>query len=262
MNAATVPSGALPDIAELTKKLGAPDATFDAWRDSVPDKHWVKLDLSALRIGYELGRSIQPAQAAQPSLHPATADLVRRFSVALAEKLAAAEQKYGYSDNWARPDWMDECRQHLLDHIAKGDARDVAAYCAFLWHHGERTAPAQPVGVPDGWAMVPREPTETMIEAADDTDSPGGDPCATPDYAVAYSAMLAASPQPPAQPSADAEDAARYRHVRKHFEVSAARHGYNDLLFIRPPGNASTQSAEIMDSVIDAASAAEGVSNV
>ena len=85
---------------------------------------------------------VQPP--AQPALHPETADLVRRFSAALAEKLAAAEQKYGYSDNWARPGWMDECRQHLLDHVAKGDPRDVAAYCAFLWHHGERTAPAQP----------------------------------------------------------------------------------------------------------------------
>jgi len=85
-----------------------------------------------------------PQPPAQPALHPATADLVRRFSVALAEKLTAAEQKYGYSDNWARPGWMDECRQHLLDHIVKGDPRDVAAYCAFLWHHGERTSPAQP----------------------------------------------------------------------------------------------------------------------
>lgn len=73
-------------------------------------------------------------------LHPATADLVRRFAAALAEKLAAAEKKYGYSDGWADPAWMDECRQKLMEHIAKGDPRDVAAYCAFLWHHGESTA--------------------------------------------------------------------------------------------------------------------------
>jgi hypothetical protein len=38
---------------------------------------------------------------------------------------------------------MDECRAKLLEHVANGDPRDVAAYCAFLWHHGERTA-AQP----------------------------------------------------------------------------------------------------------------------
>ena len=80
---------------------------------------------------------------AVPSLHPATADLVRRFSQALAEKLAAAEAKYGYSDGWASPDWMDECRAKLMEHIAKGDPRDVAAYCAFLWHHGASTAHAR-----------------------------------------------------------------------------------------------------------------------
>jgi len=78
-------------------------------------------------------------------LHPATRDLVDRFARALAEKLAAAEKKYGYSDGWADPDWLDECRQHLTEHVAKGDLRDVAAYCAFLWHHGASTAdPAQP----------------------------------------------------------------------------------------------------------------------
>ncbi|MDQ5959014.1 MAG: hypothetical protein QG592_92, partial [Pseudomonadota bacterium] len=81
---------------------------------------------------------------AVPSLHPATADLVRRFSQALAEKLAAAEAKYGYSDGWAFPDWMDECRAKLMEHIAKGDPRDVAAYCAFLWHHGASTARPEP----------------------------------------------------------------------------------------------------------------------
>ncbi|MGL4650428.1 MAG: hypothetical protein ACRC1H_13555, partial [Caldilineaceae bacterium] len=71
-------------------------------------------------------------------------ELVQRFAVALAEKLAAAEKKYGYSDKWAESDWMDECRAKLVEHVAKGDPRDVAAYCAFLWHHGERTALAQP----------------------------------------------------------------------------------------------------------------------
>lgn len=72
-------------------------------------------------------------------LHPQTVDLVRRFSDALAEKLLAAEVKYGYSDGWRSPDWMEECRAKLLEHVAKGDPRDVAAYCAFLWHHGEKT---------------------------------------------------------------------------------------------------------------------------
>jgi hypothetical protein len=74
-----------------------------------------------------------------PTLHPATEDLICRFSDALRDKLSAAEKKYGYSDGWASPDWMDQCRRHLDQHVAKGDPRDVAAYCALLWHHGEPT---------------------------------------------------------------------------------------------------------------------------
>ena len=85
--------------------------------------------------------STPPAQVS--GLHPATADLVTRFANALAQKLSLAEKKYGYSDGWLSPDWMDECRTKLQEHIAKGDPRDVAAYCAFLWHHGESTVPAQ-----------------------------------------------------------------------------------------------------------------------
>ena len=80
--------------------------------------------------------------AAPAQLHPKTLDLVTRFAGSLAAKLSAAEQKYGYSDGWAESDWLDECRAKLLEHVAKGDPRDVAAYCAFLWHHGARTAAA------------------------------------------------------------------------------------------------------------------------
>lgn len=74
------------------------------------------------------------------AIHPHTLSLVVRFARALAGKLAAAEVKYGYSDGWLSPGWMDGCRSKLMEHVAKGDPRDVAAYCAFLWHHGEKTA--------------------------------------------------------------------------------------------------------------------------
>jgi len=94
------------------------------------------MTLDAVRTYVEADRSASTA----PDVHPATAALVIRFSAALLEKLAAAEKKYGYSDGWLSPDWMDECRTKLIEHIAKGDPRDVAAYCAFLWHHGESTA--------------------------------------------------------------------------------------------------------------------------
>ncbi|HHZ8310772.1 MAG: hypothetical protein KHZ25_27215 [Klebsiella oxytoca] len=69
-------------------------------------------------------------------LNPETTDLVLRFASALADKLYKAEQKYGRSTDWMKDDWYDDCLQSLWDHIEKGDPRDVAAYCAFMWYHG------------------------------------------------------------------------------------------------------------------------------
>jgi hypothetical protein len=69
----------------------------------------------------------------------ALANLVRDFSEALLEKLVASEEKYGWNGGWKEEGWMDECRSRLREHLEKGDPRDVAAYCAFLWHHKERT---------------------------------------------------------------------------------------------------------------------------
>lgn len=99
-------------------------------------------------------------------LHPHTANLVARFAEALAEKLAKAERKYGYSDGWASPDWMDECRAKLMEHVAKGDPRDVAAYCAFLWHHNERTAPVLSPATPAGeWRGISEAPEDAPIHS-------------------------------------------------------------------------------------------------
>lgn len=67
------------------------------------------------------------------------ADLVARFSHALLIKLCEAQDK-GRS-GWERDDWEWECQQGLLRHIEKGDPRDVAAYCAFMWHHGWKPVP-------------------------------------------------------------------------------------------------------------------------
>ena len=69
-------------------------------------------------------------------LHPDTADLVIRFATALAEKLHRAEQKYGHANGWMATGWYNECLRQLWDHVEKGDPLDVAAYCAFMWHHG------------------------------------------------------------------------------------------------------------------------------
>ncbi|WP_335949980.1 DUF551 domain-containing protein [Klebsiella michiganensis] len=84
-----------------------------------------------------LYRHAQPAQVVVPEgLNPETTDLVLRFASALADKLYKAEQKYGRSTDWMKDDWYDDCLQSLWEHIEKGDPRDVAAYCAFMWYHG------------------------------------------------------------------------------------------------------------------------------
>lgn len=63
-------------------------------------------------------------------------DLVDRFGAALLEKLIAAEQKHGWQGAWRKSDWQDQVAGELLRHVGKGDPLDVAAYCAFAWHHG------------------------------------------------------------------------------------------------------------------------------
>lgn len=72
-------------------------------------------------------------------LHPETAGLIARFATALAEKARASEIKYGFRDSWARPDWEKRCQRELMEHVKKGDPRDVAMYSAFCFHHGWST---------------------------------------------------------------------------------------------------------------------------
>ncbi|MDM8064608.1 hypothetical protein [Klebsiella pneumoniae] len=76
-------------------------------------------------------------------LHPDTQKLVADFCTALAEKLYKAQLKYGYDTDWKQDGWPSQCQAHFHQHIAKGDPRDVAAYCAFMWWHGWSTKPAE-----------------------------------------------------------------------------------------------------------------------
>lgn len=80
---------------------------------------------------------------AQQDEGAATDDLVDRFAVALKAKLRAAGEKYGFDDAWKADDWRDKLIEDLLRHIQKGDPRDVAAYCAFAWHHDWSLSPKQ-----------------------------------------------------------------------------------------------------------------------
>ena len=78
--------------------------------------------------------------------HQDTGRMVRAFSAALADKLARAELKYGYTNGWLTNDWEPECRAQLAAHVVKGDPLDVAAYAAFCWARGWSTANGELVG--------------------------------------------------------------------------------------------------------------------
>lgn len=89
-------------------------------------------------------------------LHPDSKQLVQRFAEELGCKLRAAEEKYGYSDGWLTEDWETECREHLIEHLGKGDPRDVAIYAAFMWARSWSTA-APPRPEPSEAGEMPDE---------------------------------------------------------------------------------------------------------
>jgi len=107
-----------------------------------------------------------PAPVVTAELHPDTQKLVIDFCTALAEKLYKAQLKYGYDADWKQDGWPTQCQAHFHQHIAKGDPRDVAAYCAFMWYHGWKTEPA-PVTVSD-------EATPDNIQMLASTYAPRG----------------------------------------------------------------------------------------
>jgi|SRR5687768_11889765 len=123
--------------------------------------------LAAAPTDIGIGAIAPPAK--EYDLHPATVDLVHRFADALMQKLAIAEKKYGHGDSWLSPDWMDECRAKLLEHITKGDPLDVAAYCAFLWHHGESTTPPAPGVEPVGFRLTYKSGKTSFIDRVPDS---------------------------------------------------------------------------------------------
>lgn len=67
------------------------------------------------------------------NLHADSKQLVQVFAEAMAEKLRQAELKYGYSNGWLTDDWEIQCRRQMMEHVAKGDPRDVAIFAAFMW---------------------------------------------------------------------------------------------------------------------------------
>lgn len=130
---------------------GEPVATLDVQSGRPDGKKFALVYSSA---AHKLPDDVYYLHAAPPApvmpgeLHPDTQKLVADFCTALAEKLYKAQLKYGYDADWKQDGWPSQCQAHFHQHIAKGDPRDVAAYCAFMWYHGWKTKPA-PVAVPD-----------------------------------------------------------------------------------------------------------------
>lgn len=106
-----------------------------------------------------------PAPVVPGELHPDTQKLVADFCAALAEKLYKAQLKYGYDADWKQDGWPSQCQAHFHQHIAKGDPRDVAAYCAFMWYHGWKTEAAKPAPV----AVTKKSNTDYLDTLALDT---------------------------------------------------------------------------------------------
>jgi hypothetical protein len=79
-------------------------------------------------------------------------EAVDRFAAAMKGKLLEARSK-GRS-GWQDPNWTPEqISSALRKHVEKGDPRDVANYCMFLWARGAGIAPAQEVH-PVAWVEI------------------------------------------------------------------------------------------------------------
>ncbi|EBI1926106.1 restriction alleviation protein, Lar family [Salmonella enterica] len=125
-----------------------------------------------------------PAPVMPAELHPDTQNLAANFCTALAEKLYGAQLKYGYDADWKQDGWATQCLSHFHQHIAKGDPRDVAAYCAFMWYHGWKT---ESVSVP----VVPEEcPADISVLMASHSDSLFNDDDAQEIWSACRAAML------------------------------------------------------------------------
>lgn len=132
---------ALEEIRELA---GAAYAGNAGRIMSAIEQRSVRALFEASRAQEQLAEAVSnifPRAVAMPrELHPATKKLVLDFASAMADKLMGAQEKYGFNNEWTDSVWQDECRAHLYEHLAKGDPRDVANYCAFMWHHGWSTS--------------------------------------------------------------------------------------------------------------------------
>lgn len=72
-------------------------------------------------------------------LHPDSERMLNKCFVDLKEKMIQNQIKYGYTNEWMSQDWEEECKEHMMKHIFKGDPKDVAIYAMFMMIRGWST---------------------------------------------------------------------------------------------------------------------------
>ena len=143
----------------------------------------------------KFARAVLALSAPPAAESPHSDDIaVQEFATAMIAKMAEARTK-------GRRGWEEcdpaELSQMLREHVEKGDPRDVANFCMMLWHQQEPIAAprkeAKPVAA-DGWQVVPKMPTQEMLNVGYDGHGPRD----------VYNRMLAAAPQEQAPADKDA----------------------------------------------------------
>lgn len=156
----TVPDAQEKDLLQAIQERDAADDYIDALLDEVlgTDRpewssaygHADAIEQVRERINTLMKPSIDKAwdrfqssvapQPAQPAQHPDD-EAVDTFSAAMKQKLAQAREK-------GRGGWEtcppEELSRMLREHVEKGDPRDVANFCMFLWSLGHGITAPQP----------------------------------------------------------------------------------------------------------------------
>jgi hypothetical protein len=154
--AARVPT--IHSVMDLAKAIHATKTGADEWEAL---RQW-EVDVfrqSAEAIMKQLGPGRLSAAPSQPAPHPDDV-AVDRFAEAMKQKLGMARVK-------GRGGWQtcskEDLSRMLREHVEKGDPRDVANFCMFLYSLGHGIAQQAPVaqGEPVAWMWQHEETGRT-----------------------------------------------------------------------------------------------------
>lgn len=101
------------------------------------------------RVANPIPQDHEPGRAVEAEHHPDN-QAVDRFAAAMKDKLAHARAN-------GRSGWQhlspEELSRMLREHVEKGDPRDVANFCAFLWNlgHGIHAQDDEPLNLARAW---------------------------------------------------------------------------------------------------------------